>query len=92
MAGTRMHVVISGRVQGVFFRANTKQNAEKRGVTGWVKNRADGKVEAVFEGEKDDVKELLEWCRHGPRLARVTNVEYNEGDPTGEFDTFAVRR
>lgn len=92
MATTRMHLIISGRVQGVFFRANTKQNAQKHDVTGWVKNRDDGKVEAVFEGTKEGVNNLLEWCHHGPRLARVTDVEYEEKEPTGEFDSFTIRR
>lgn len=87
----RAHVVISGGVQGVFFRQTTAYEAEKRGVTGWVRNLADGRVEAIFEGEEPNVKELVEYCRMGPRGARVTSVNVAWEPYTGEFETFEVR-
>ncbi len=86
----RAHVFISGRVQGVFFRAHTREQALKRGVTGWVRNLPDGRVEAVFEGEEDDVRSVIEWCRHGPPFARVENVEVEWEDYRGEFETFSI--
>lgn len=88
----RAHVWISGRVQGVFFRAHTKEVAEKLGLTGWVRNLPDGRVEAVFEGEEDAVKEAIEWCKRGPPLARVEKVEVRYEDPTGEFRDFRIVR
>ena len=63
-----VHVIISGRVQGVWFRSSTKQKAEQLGVTGWVRNTHNGCVEAIFEGEDDEVDALIEWCHHGPPL------------------------
>jgi acylphosphatase len=71
----RAHVTISGRVQGVAYRIETQWAAERIGVRGWVRNRADGSVEAVFEGERAKVEEMLAWCRRGPALARVTAVD-----------------
>jgi len=65
---TNVHVIISGRVQGVWFRASAKQTAEQLGLTGWVRNTADGNVEAIFEGEEDIVKEMIDWCHCGPIL------------------------
>ncbi len=88
----RAHVWISGRVQGVFFRAHTKEVAEKLGLTGWVRNLPDGRVEAVFEGEEEAVKEAIEWCKRGPPLARVEKVEVRYEDPTGEFRDFRIVR
>jgi len=87
----RAHVFISGRVQGVFFRANTKRVAEKLGVTGWVKNLPDGRVEAVFEGEEEAVKKIIEWCHRGPPAARVDKVEVLYEDYKGEFEDFEIR-
>ncbi|RLI91093.1 MAG: acylphosphatase [Candidatus Altiarchaeales archaeon] len=91
MAIVRAHVYISGRVQGVFFRSNTRNMAEKLDLTGWVRNLPDGRVEAVFEGEESDVKEMLEWCHKGPRYASVSDVEVKFDKPTGEFDRFEIR-
>jgi acylphosphatase len=71
----RTHVIISGRVQGVFFRSETKNMADQLGLTGWVKNRPDGKVEAVFEGPKEQVLKMLDWCKKGPISAKVEKVE-----------------
>lgn len=87
----RAHIFISGRVQGVFFRSETRREAKKRGVKGWVRNLPDGRVEAVFEGEEKSVKELIEFCKHGPPGARVTNVEILWESPTGEFRDFEIR-
>ena len=87
----RAHVFVSGRVQGVFFRFETRRFARRLGVAGWVRNRRDGKVEAVFEGEKEDVERLIEFCRRGPSGARVTSVEVRWEEPTGEFEGFNVR-
>lgn len=87
----RVHVVISGRVQGVWFRATTKQKAEQLGLTGWVRNTYDGNVEAVFEGEENSVQEMLDWCRHGPPLSKVENIEVKNESPTNGFDSFSIR-
>jgi len=87
----RAHVFVSGRVQGVFFRFETRRLARRLGVAGWVRNRRDGQVEAVFEGEREDVNKMVEFCRHGPSGARVTNVEVGWEKPTGEFEGFDVR-
>lgn len=71
----RRRVVVRGRVQGVFFRDTCRREAAARGVTGWVANRADGSVEAVFEGPPDGVEAMVEWTRHGPPSADVTQVD-----------------
>jgi acylphosphatase len=77
---TVKHVVIRGRVQGVGFRAFVEDTAERLGVEGWVRNRHDGTVEAVFAGPEATVAEAIEACRHGPRGARVTSLDVNEGE------------
>ena len=87
----RRHIFVSGRVQGVTFRASTRRKAQELGVGGWVKNLPDGRVEAVFEGDEEDVKKMVEWCHKGPRLARVEDVEVEEENPKGE-DSFRIRR
>lgn len=87
----RAHMLISGRVQGVFFRSETQDEARRYGLTGWVRNLPDGRVEAVFEGEKDKVDVLIEFCRRGPPGARVTRVEVTWSDYTGEFKSFSIR-
>jgi acylphosphatase len=71
----RAHALIEGRVQGVFFRSFTKDEARARGLTGWVRNLPDGRVEAVFEGERDTVEDMLNWCHKGPPYAYVHQVE-----------------
>jgi len=80
----RAHVFVSGRVQGVFFRSETEYEAVKRNVCGWVRNLPDGRVEAVFEGEKATVGGLVEFCRTGPRGARVSNIEVQWEECKGE--------
>ncbi|HIE23896.1 MAG TPA: acylphosphatase [Candidatus Korarchaeota archaeon] len=87
----RAHVYISGIVQGVFFRANTKKVADRLGVKGWVRNLIDGRVEAVFEGDKEAVNKIIEWCKTGPPLARVDNVEVRWEHYKGEFEEFSIR-
>jgi len=87
----RAHVFISGRVQGVFFRYETKRMAMRYGVSGWVRNLPDGRVEAVFEGEKSDVEEMIKFCHRGPPGAIVRDVEVIWEKPTGEFKGFQIR-
>jgi len=87
----RAHAYISGRVQGVFFRYETKREAVKRNVKGWVRNLPDGRVEALFEGEKENVLELIEFCKRGPPGARVKSVKVEWNEYTGEFKDFYIR-
>ncbi|MEJ2169806.1 MAG: acylphosphatase [Desulfobacterales bacterium] len=84
------HVIISGRVQGVFFRAETQRVAERFGVVGWVRNRPDGTVEAVFEGEQRAIDAVLGWCNEGPHLAAVDKVKVKWQDYTGRFKSFDI--
>jgi len=84
-------VFISGFVQGVFFRETTKNRADSLNVRGWVTNREDGRVEAVFEGEEQEVKRMVEFCKQGTSRATVTNVVIRWEDYVGEFDSFEVR-
>jgi acylphosphatase len=87
---TRAHVFIRGKVQGVYFRQNTKQVATRRGVTGWVRNLPDGRVEAIFEGDNRDVNEVIEWCHVGPPKAKVEDVDVRFEKHTGEFANFTI--
>jgi acylphosphatase len=87
---TRRRVTVSGRVQGVFFRDSTRQEAEAAGVAGWVRNRPDGTVEAVFEGGEGAVERLVGFCRQGPGSARVEAVEVVE-EPAEGLQTFEIR-
>jgi len=87
----RTHVFVSGRVQGVFFRSETEDEANRRNIAGWVRNTSDGRVEAIFEGEKEDVEKLIDFCRRGPPGARVKNVDVQWDDYTGEFRDFKIR-
>ncbi|NPV03281.1 MAG: acylphosphatase [Syntrophaceae bacterium] len=87
----RIHVTISGRVQGVFFRARTRDEAVRNNVRGWVRNLPDGRVEAVFEGKPEDVDRVVAWCRIGPRHAVVDRVEAVEEPYTGAFRSFEIR-
>ena len=86
----RAHVVVSGRVQGVFFRYETRRRAEEAQVAGWVRNLPDGRVEAVFEGPDEAVERMVRWCREGPGGADVDDVEVTLEDPEG-LDRFEVR-
>ncbi len=87
----RIRAVVEGRVQMVFFRYSTCQEAQKLGVTGWVANRPDGAVELVAEGPKQAVETLIEWLHTGPPNARVTNVKITEETYTGEFESFDMK-
>ncbi len=87
---TRAHVIIHGRVQGVFFRLETQKAARQFGATGWVRNLPDGNVEAVMEGPREAVEALLNWCGEGPRMARVDNVDITREAFSGQFDSFEV--
>jgi acylphosphatase len=80
----RRHVVVSGRVQGVYFRASCRDEARSASVAGWASNEPDGTVHAVFEGEPDAVDAMVAWCRHGPPRAVVADVEVTEEEPRGE--------
>jgi acylphosphatase len=86
----RAHVFVSGNVQGVFFRQETRDRARSRGLAGWVKNLPDGRVEAVFEGPEDTVEQMVEWSRHGPRWAQVEEVDITREEPEG-LNSFEVR-
>lgn len=88
---THVHILILGRVQGVWYRANTKQKADEFGLTGWVKNTDDGNVEAVFEGEESMINEMIAWCWIGPSLAHVTDVKILQKRIGGEFTEFTIR-
>jgi acylphosphatase len=85
----RRRVVVHGLVQGVFFRDTCRREARAAGVAGWVRNRPDGTVEAVFEGAEEPVRRMVDWCRTGPRYADVDRVDVIEEQPTGETG-FAV--
>lgn len=87
----KAHVYISGYVQGVFFRAATRDEALKLGITGWVRNLPDGRVEAVFEGDEDKVKKIISFCHKGPKGASVRDVEVKYEDYMGEFHTFEIK-
>jgi acylphosphatase len=87
---TRAHVFISGKVQGVYFRQNTKQVATGHGVNGWVRNLPDGRVEAVFEGNEMNVNKVIEWCHVGPPKSKVEDVSVKFQKYTGEFVDFSV--
>ncbi len=88
----RKHCFFSGKVQGVFFRANTREKAQEKGVKGWVKNLRDGRVEAVFEGPEKKVNEVIEFCKKNQPPARVDDAEIEEEEPTGKFDSFRIKR
>lgn len=87
----RAHVYVSGKVQGVYFRATTRDTAQEHGVNGWVQNLDDGRVEAVFEGNEDAVDAMIDFCHDGPERARVDNVDVTVEDPEG-IQGFEIRR
>ncbi|MDL2274659.1 acylphosphatase [Desulfosarcina sp. OttesenSCG-928-G10] len=91
MANTRARLMISGHVQGVFFRAETRNTAIRLGVFGWVRNTSDGAVEAVAEGPEAAVHAWIDWCRTGPPRARVDSVDVSFQAYQGEFDAFTIR-
>ncbi len=85
------NIRVTGKVQGVFFRASTKETAEKLGVKGWVRNEPDGSVCIGAEGPESKMKEFLEWCRQGPRFAKVQYVHYDTA-PVEEYEQFTIER
>jgi acylphosphatase len=87
----RAHVYVSGRVQGVFYRATTRDTARERGVDGWVRNLDDGRVEAAFEGSEPAVEGMVEWCHTGSPAADVDVVDVTYEEPRG-LDGFEIRR
>jgi acylphosphatase len=88
---TRIHVYVSGRVQGVFFRKTTLKMAQRLMVFGWVKNLTNGQVETILEGEKKNVEQMINWLKKGPFLAQVKNIIFNQEDYQGEFKKFEIR-
>ncbi len=86
----RASVIISGRVQGVFFRAETQRAANRIGVTGWVRNQSDGTVAAVFEGSKQNVDQAIDWCWQGSPMSKVTDVSVQWETPSGTHDSFDI--
>jgi acylphosphatase len=92
--GTRsqVHLIIAGRVQGVYFRASTVEEARRLGLTGWVMNRHDGSVEIVAEGERSRLDEFIGWCRRGPRGAAVEHVQLEWRPFRDEFEGFRIKR
>ena len=87
----RTHILIEGRVQGVLFREKCRKKAGKLGVLGWVKNLEDGRVEAVFEGDKEKVEKLVKWAERGPFFARVDSISTEWENYKGEFKDFEIR-
>ena len=91
MEKIRIHIFISGKVQGVFFRDGAFKRAEKLGVFGWIQNLENGIVEAVFEGDKDKVDKMVKWIRKGPLFARVKEIDVDEQKYTGDFKDFQIK-
>ena len=87
----RAHIFVAGKVQGVFYRENSRKLAEKLGILGWVKNLGDGRVEAVFEGDKDKVEKMVNWARKGPIWAKIEALDVIWEDYRGEFDAFEIK-
>jgi acylphosphatase len=90
-SGERAHVYISGQVQGVFFRDSARERAEQLGLAGWVRNLPDGRVEAIFEGPSEKVREMVRWCEEGPSHAEVEDVEAEIEASEGDLEGFEVR-
>jgi acylphosphatase len=86
----RAHIVVNGKVQGVYFRQNTQRVCSRYGVTGWISNQADGSVETVLEGDRDSVEKVIEWCKVGPPNARVEEFDLRYDRYTGEFQGFKI--
>ncbi len=91
MAQVRRRVTVTGRVQGVFFRDGSQQQAQQRGLTGWVRNREDGAVEALVQGSPDDVDAFVGWARQGPSEADVESVDVDDAEPVDSESGFEVR-
>ncbi len=87
----RVHITVSGDVQGVFFRAHAQEKAEELGLTGWVANDADGTVSVVAEGPENKINDLIDWCYGGPSMAQVEKVKVDHAPYTEEFSDFSIR-
>ena len=90
MSNVRIHLIIEGRVQGVWFRDSTRKEAVSLGVLGWVRNLPDGTVEVLAEGPEDKVRDLITWCHHGPSSAVVSQVHENREKWQGQFNSFDI--
>lgn len=86
----RVHALISGKVQGVFFRGSAKEKAEKLGISGWIKNLRDGRVEAIFEGDKENINKMIEWAKKGPIGAKIEDFNLSWEDYKGDFSEFSI--
>jgi acylphosphatase len=91
MSKSRAKLIIKGRVQGVNFRYYTQREAQKRNLTGWVRNLPDGSVVALFEGDEDEVETMVQWCRHGPPSAQVTEMIVQPEEYRAEFQSFSIQ-
>ncbi len=91
MSKSRAKLIIKGRVQGVNFRYYTQREAQKHNLTGWVRNLPDGSVAALFEGDEDEVEAMVQWCRHGPPSAQVTEMIVQPEDYRSEFQSFSIQ-
>jgi len=87
----RVHIFVSGLVQRVFFRANTVETARKLGITGWVRNSPNGQVEAIFEGDRENIQKMIEWAKKGPPSAQVDGIKVDWQEYKGEFNNFEIR-
>jgi acylphosphatase len=87
---TRVHIFVSGKVQGVYYRQNTLQKAQELGIFGWVRNLSDGRVESVIEGSKANIEKMLAWCKEGPLDAKVKEVKIIYEEYKNEFSTFDI--
>jgi len=90
LKGVRAHVIVTGLVQRVYYRVMVRQEACTLGITGWVKNRPDGTVEAMFEGEEEKVVKLIDWCRQGTPASKVSSVQIEWGDFRSEYQNFRI--
>jgi acylphosphatase len=87
----RVHIFVSGKVQGVFFRSNTQKKAKDLNISGWVRNLPNGRVEMILEGKREKIQELIEWTKKGPSFSKVDNVEIEWQEYIGEFKNFDIR-
>ena len=87
----RAHIFIEGRVQGVFFRENTRQKADELGIFGWVRNLSDGRVEAILEGNRLEVEEMIKWLKKGPKFAKVEKIDIKLEKSSDGFQSFEIK-
>ncbi|MBN1502333.1 acylphosphatase [Candidatus Woesearchaeota archaeon] len=87
----RVHIIVSGTVQGVFYRSETKEKATELGLVGWVRNASKGNVEIIAEGPEENLKQLIQWCRHGPPNAEVDDIDIEWFGPVNDFSSFKIR-